>query len=307
MDVQNEKELIKQLEATGQYKILKRIPKREQISANPDQNTLYRAMILDLETMGLNSKMDKIIELGLISFTFKSDGTIVEVVDSLNQLQDPDEPIPEQITQITGITDAEVKGQEINWHHISHLLEETHLCIAHNAKFDRSFLEGPHVPDTVSEQIRNMAFGCSQRDIDWRKRGYESTKLEYLNFKSGYFYGNHRALNDCEATLNIIIENNGSFDELLNNVRKNSYLIIAQNAPYEKKDELKTRSYKWSDGNQDLPKGWWTIVAEDNVEEESAWLNDEIFDKTNHADSLPRKKINARNRYSPRAEIFDHY
>ena len=158
----NEQEMIEHLEATGDYRVLKRVPSRTVINRPAEGASLHRAMVIDLETMGVNAKSDKIIELGLLCFTFSSDGVVYEVTHTLNQLQDPGEPIPDLIKQITGITDHDVKNQSIDWDEILVLLNQTDLCIAHNAGFDRAFLEGPHVP----EQLRDCLLYTSPSPRD---------------------------------------------------------------------------------------------------------------------------------------------
>ena len=65
--------------------------------------------------------------------------------------------------------------------------------------------------------------------------GYEGSKLEYLNFKLGYFYDGHRAIVDCWATINLLINEKGAFDELKAKVRCKETLICAENAAFEKK------------------------------------------------------------------------
>ena len=60
---------------------------------------------LDLETTGLESRKDKIIEIAAIKI--KRDGTIVE---EFHSVINPGIPIPHLITQITGITNDEVKN-----------------------------------------------------------------------------------------------------------------------------------------------------------------------------------------------------
>ena len=50
-------------------------------------------------------------------------------------------PIPPKITKITGITDAMVAGHRIDDRAVNDLLGRVVLVIAHNADFDRRFLE----------------------------------------------------------------------------------------------------------------------------------------------------------------------
>src|SRR5690554_3442816 len=60
---------------------------------------------IDLETTGLDSTSDSIIEIGAVQMR---DG---EIIDEFSQLIDPGFPIPSNITHLTGITTDQVVGQ----------------------------------------------------------------------------------------------------------------------------------------------------------------------------------------------------
>ena len=68
---------------------------------------VYEKMIiaLDLETTGIDSKNDKILEVALIKF----DENTFEIVDTYSTLINPGIPIPEIISNITNIFDEDVK------------------------------------------------------------------------------------------------------------------------------------------------------------------------------------------------------
>ena len=53
--------------------------------------------------------------------------------------------------------------------------------------------------------------------------------------------------------------------------------IWAEYAPFELKDELKKRRYRWSDGSDGRPKAWYVDVDEDNEKNEVAYLCKEIY------------------------------
>ena len=291
-------DLLQEIENNKDYKILKRIPEND---FNKDaEGETFVAAILDLETMGLDPLKDEIIELGMLRFSFSKGDGILSLIDTYNELQDPGRPIPAEITKITGISDDDVKGAKIDWKLVLERLNNTDLVICHNSGFDRNFLE-LQTPDEVGSHVKTLPFACTIHDINWHERGYESSKLEYLNFKLGYFYEGHRALVDCWATLNLLREEKGAFLELLGNVRRKDVLICAKNAPFEKKDLLKTRKYRWSDGSGTLPKSWWISLSIDELQNELEWLDDEIFGRAGASKYLPKAEISAKKRYSLRA------
>ena len=98
------------------------------------KNTL---VALDIETTGLDPKNDKIIEIGAVRFS----GTKIE--DEFNSLINPGKNIPPFISQLTGITDAMVRGAPPVEEVIEQLADfvKDAPVVGHNVKFDLSFLK----------------------------------------------------------------------------------------------------------------------------------------------------------------------
>jgi DNA polymerase-3 subunit epsilon len=286
------------LESTGQYKVLARVP--ETLSSSVQASgRIFKLAIIDLETTGLDPKTNEIIEIGTLIVSFTNEDGFIALEFADNQLQQPNTAISEEITKITGITNEEVAGKTVDWQLIQNELNDVDMILCHNASFDRNFME-LQTPSHFAELIKAKAFGCSSRGINWSLLGFEGAKLEYLNLKMGYFYDGHRALVDCWATFNLFVQTPEAFEELKSSVRKKEYLICAINADFDKKDELKQRRYRWSDGSGDLPKSWWTTVSEEDYSTELDYLKDEIYG--GRQVTLPTGTINARKRYSYRAQ-----
>ncbi|RMG66587.1 MAG: DEAD/DEAH box helicase, partial [Calditrichaeota bacterium] len=98
---------------------------------------LDRFVALDLETTGLDPEAEEIIEFGGVLFENGREA------GSLNFLIKPSKPIPRQITQITGLSDADVR-EALPWEarlpEIRSFVGDLPL-VAHNADFDLKFLE----------------------------------------------------------------------------------------------------------------------------------------------------------------------
>lgn len=297
----NEKALLEVLQHPD-YQVLKRVPTifLPRTSNEPKQ---FVATIIDLETMGLDATKDEIIEIGLLSFSFTNSDGILAITDTYNELNDPGRPISAEVTKVTGIRDDDVRGKAIDWDFVLQLLEKTDLIICHQSKFDRNFLE-LQTPSSVQSIIQSMFFACTINDIDWKERGFESSKLDYLNWKLGFFYDAHRAITDCWATFNILLQQDGAFDELKANVRKKETILCAANAPYEKKEILKARNYRWSDGVAHLPKAWWICLPNEMIADEKRWLDTEIYGREGASAKIPQSQVTAKNRYSFRAEML---
>lgn len=89
---------------------------------------------------------------------------------------------------------------------------------------------------------------------------------------------------------------------LLANADKVEHMICAINAPFDKKNLLKGRRYRWSDGTGNLPKCWWTTIKKEKLEEEKKWLDETIYGKPCASALLPQIEISKTNRFSERAE-----
>lgn len=139
-------------------------------------------------------------------------------------------------------------------------------------------------------------------EVDWRDEGIETAKLAYLAMEFGFFYERHRAANDCLAAIEILgqpLPKSGKtvLTNLLENARKSTWRIWAENSPFETKDILKARGYRWNPDAGKQPRGWYIEVVDAQKENEERFLRTKI-----HRCDLALKSIrmNAYNRYSDR-------
>lgn len=263
------------LEATGNYRVLRKLKPRP-IAKHPRPEFPRRGIILDTETTGLNHRTDEIIEIGVIAFTFNDAGELGDVTGVYGGLQQPAIAIPADITRLTGITDEMVAGQAIDTALLNAMIEPADLVIAHNAGFDRPFCEA------FSQVFVHKAWACSVSEIDWSARGFEGSKLGYLIGQSGYFHDGHRAVDDCFALLEVLGQVRpgtaaAPFAELYLASQQSQVRIFAENSPFDMKDHLKARGYRWSDGSDGRPKSWWVELAEDQLAGELRFLRTEIY------------------------------
>ena len=296
MEKSDKEKLVDELAATGDYKIIKRFEPVESYNTTSNEE-LKIGVYLDTETTGMDADEDEIIELALVPFEFDKEGNIYHLLPAYNAFRDPGLPIPEIITQITGITDEMVKGQSIDLAEVSKLLSEAVIVIAHNARFDRPFVEN------LLEDFKDIAWACSIADIEWNKEGFEGVKLEFLAYKFGFFYEGHRATIDCQAGIEILsrkFPKSGKpiLGQLLKNARRTDIRLWAEGAPFDRKDVLKKRGYRWSPGENGKRKSWYKDLSEEELEEEMRYLNDSIYPRA--VGVLPMDKFNAKVRYSKR-------
>jgi DNA polymerase-3 subunit epsilon len=107
-----------------------------------DDSRKLVAAVVDVETTGTHPDRDKIIEIGICLFEYeRRSGRIYKVLGSSEWFEDPGLSIPPEITKMTGITDQMVAGHRVDEGAVNDLLSPVVLVIAHNAHFDRRFLE----------------------------------------------------------------------------------------------------------------------------------------------------------------------
>lgn len=244
---------------------------KEWLTNNKD--LIRTGVVLDVETTGLSHADDTIIEVGLRQFLFnRNTGEVLIAGPSYCSFQDPGRPLSALITDITGITDEMVAGQQIDWDTVNGLLEGASVIIAHNARFDRPFI------DKKSKISNEKIWACSIKQIDWSNKGFTSSKLELLNIYHGFFTDSHRAINDVDALLcllshNEVHSNKPYLFELLNNARRPMTHVIASAAPFDAKDHLKSRGYSWDNIN----RFWNKIIFKDEISEEMKWLEECVY------------------------------
>jgi DNA polymerase-3 subunit epsilon len=284
------------LSRSADYRVLRRLVPRLPLAPSLEQD-VKTAVLLDTETTGLNASKDEIIELGMIKFDYLPDGRIAGLRDTFSSFNEPTVPISAEITALTGITDEMVAGHRIGEAAVNAFVDgSVKIVIAHNSGFDRKFAER-YWP--VFEQ---KAWGCSATEIEWRRHGFEGSRLGYLLNGAGFFHQAHRAVDDCHALLEILaleLPTTGApaLALLLETARKKTMRVWAEQSPFDLKDSLKRRGYRWSDGSDGRPRSWYVDVLEGALEDEITFLKSEIYQR----DVEPRvQTLTAFTRFSSR-------
>ena len=286
-------EMIAALEDTGDFKVLRRLQLPPHAAEIPDN--ARRAIFIDVETTGLDPERDEIIELAMVPFYYSDQDEIVSIGDAFSALRQPKVPISEEVTKITGITDEMVADRSIDPSDVAKFAGRS-LIIAHNAAFDRPFLE------RFCPAMAQNPWACSMSEINWHEEGFESTNLAFLALSSGFYYDRHRAENDCRAAIELLSRKlpssgKGALSSLLASARGNSFRCWAEDAPFETKDLLKAHGYRWNGEANGQPRAWWKDVAEADIEREKAFLRTDVY---RSGKEVRTAKLAAHNRYSRR-------
>ncbi|PZR35500.1 3'-5' exonuclease [Caulobacter segnis] len=283
-----------QLEASGRYRLLRRFEGCT-LHAGADPATLKRGVFLDTETTGTDTRRDEIIELAMIPFDYDPEGRLCAVHAPFVALNQPSKPIPAEVTQITGITDAMVEGQVLDPEAVDAFIASAVIVIAHNAAFDRPFAE------RLTDAFKLKGWACSMSQVDWKGQGAEGTKLSVLAHWRGFFFDGHRAENDCLAGLEVLArplqDGRTALAHLLDAARAPTWRIVADRSPFEQKDKLKARGYRWNGDDVAGPKAWFTDVPDRDLEAELTFLTQEIY---GYDPGLTPRRITTFERFSER-------
>lgn len=155
---------------------------------------------IDVETTGLDPKKDEVIELCLILFSFNRETyEIIEIMDTYSGLREPFIPIKRAATKVHGITKKSIRGMCLDHDRIEAMLEKTEFLVAHNANFDRGFVE-PLFPVSSAKP-----WFCSMNGIDWGNKGCASKGLQNLLKDHGIEVSQaHRATDDAKAAVELL-------------------------------------------------------------------------------------------------------
>ncbi|MET4329260.1 DNA polymerase-3 subunit epsilon [Bradyrhizobium sp. i1.15.2] len=290
---------IRELEATGDFRVLRRAALGPIADRTSVQDKI--AVIVDVETTGLDLERDEIIEIGMVAFSYGDDGRPKNVIGTFSGLQQPQRPVSSAITELTGISNDDVAGKIIDRKALEAFIQPSALVIAHNAAFDRPFCE--RLTDVFAEK----SWACSMSEVNWRARGFEGSKLAYILGQFGRFHDGHRAMDDCIGLFNVLTSSfphteSPVFLDLLSHARKPS-IRISVVAPFEMRDTLRTRGYRWHPGSPGRPRSWWIEIEADAQEREFLALRSEGV----RSENLISETLTALNRFKLMRPILqDH-
>ena len=260
------------LSAHADYRVIRRL--KPQLKFLAATGPVKRVAVLDTETTGLSAASDLIIELAMVVVDIDiTTGMPVGEVTVFDGFEDPGRPIPAEVQTLTGITDEMVRGHKLDLVEVNRVMTDVEWVVAHNAGFDRPFVE-QRLPF-----FADLPWACSFADISWKQLGHGSAKLETLAAAFGFFYDAHRADMDCHALLALLSQPIGDpartgWQHLLEAVQRPQYLLQATGAPFDAKDYLKARGYRWDSG----ARVWHTrLSSEETLREECAWLAERVY------------------------------
>ena len=167
------------------------------------------ATIFDTETSGLLSsglldidKQPEVIELMAVKMNLETGERIKEYEFFVR----PTKEISDEITKITGITNADLENEKPFSNYIDQVkeaLEDCDAVIAHNLSFDKEMIDIEM--KRCGETIKWPRLICTVEQ-SMPLRGYRLSLTDlYAALDLGKFEGAHRARNDVEALVKCVV------------------------------------------------------------------------------------------------------
>lgn len=155
----------------------------------------------DTETTSLSSKTGNIIEIGAVAFDKNG------IISTWNSLFNPGYHIPQEITNLTHISDEMVFNSPKIESKLQNFMQfiDNHILIAHNAMFDVKFL---------NKELQSFGMKeSSNKVIDtlmYSKWAYPTLPKHKLDFLADYFNfdkgQSHRATDDAFTCMQLFIK-----------------------------------------------------------------------------------------------------
>jgi DNA polymerase-3 subunit epsilon len=257
----------------GAYRMLR--PARERADwppVPPEQAAgLRQICLIDVETTGLDWRRHKVIEVCAARVQVDAQGRIAGIRSIGTGLEDPGHPLPDEIVQLTGLTDTIIAEKAIARDALADTIASCSGIVAFNSNFDRSFLEAllPNLPQ--------MQWGCAMKDVPWRHLGFERGPQNYLLQQCGHYPpAAHRAEADvlslCQLLDHVCDDGQSVMAKLLDAMAAPAWRFEATRAPYDKRHDLKDRGYRFR--KKGLGALWHRHVRADEHDDELAWYRD---------------------------------
>ena len=186
-------------------------------------------LVIDIETTGLNPKLDEIIEIGILRIV--SDNGHIRISDTfgtLIKLSSPDRELPDKITELTGITNQQLNSEgvlkdEACLKLVDFLCNPNSLLAAYNAQFDLNFLFyflNSFKKADLLKKIKMLDVLTVYRD----RKQYPHRLRDAVSAYSINSGDAHRALYDAQMTFEVLCEMAKEYDDLVQYVNLFGYI-----------------------------------------------------------------------------------
>lgn len=207
-----------------------------------EAETLQAAFVA-AESKGKNPRTAKLVELAVVVLEIEREtGKPVKLIEKHNWFQDPEEELSEAYTEITGITEEMVKGNEIPLATFEAIIDSVDIFITYNAGNIRPLLQ---------EQFPNLSdaiFACLRNQIEWTGHGNESRSLTHLTRDHLWYNDSLRAEDLCAVYIKLLTEpgpkDQNYLLELINRAEE-PLITVEAKVQMRQKYMMKKERFRW--------------------------------------------------------------
>jgi DNA polymerase III subunit epsilon len=207
---------------------------------------MKNVLIVDTETTGVDREKDHVIELGCILWNVEHRCA----VELYSRLLPAESNAAEAINGIPAALLSTLKDAG-TWDGFAELTDEAEACVAHQADFDRAFVER-HV-------AIEMPWICTREDMRWPRAGTGESLIATALAHGVAVVSAHRAISDC-LLIARLFETVPDIDVRLEAALAHALLPKARLvslAPYEEREIVKASGFKWDPQR----KEWWRRMS----------------------------------------------
>lgn len=231
---------------------------------------MKRALIIDTETTGLDPSKHAVIEVAAIVYDLDH----ATYTDCFSTLLPADSNEAEAINGIPEAVLREAGSLSLapadTWGSIRQIASMADVILAHNAEFDRAFVQigtgGPLRRGSGEGSISGpeIPWVCTKDDIAWPKQFNQGMSLVPLALAHGLGVGSaHRAMDDAMLIARLLMrvaEMGVDLQELIARGMRPKIRVVSM-APFSDRETVKSYGFRWSPER----KVWWRNMPEDDI------------------------------------------
>lgn len=230
----------------GETRVLHPVRQRDEWPRTAPAGARFRRIcVVDTETTGLAADRHKVIEICAAIVLVDEFGRVAAVQSIGSGLEDPGHPLSREITELTGLRDADLAGIQIDRDKLTKFISYCEGVVAFNSVFDRPFVEA------LLPALPLMPWGCAMKDVPWRQLEFEPGPQNYLLMQSGRFNAAaHRAQDDVLSLIQILDhvchDGESVMSKVLLAIDAPAWRFEASNAAYGYREDLREQRYRWA-------------------------------------------------------------
>jgi DNA polymerase-3 subunit epsilon len=232
---------------------------------------MYVGCALAITTTGPDHDRDDLIELAVQRFWGDTSGRIVTTGPAHAWLEEPHGTVPDEVTNVTGLTDEDVCGHHILDAVATSLIIDADFVVTHDAATVRPFVEA-RLPFASGAK-----WVCTSRDVGWAAHGFDGSTLPHLLCEAGWFPDKGTADSAVLALLHLLdhpLPSGGTvLSDAVGRAAHPTWSIDAAGAPFEAGKVLQERGYRWGGS----PGSWSREVSPDAWRTEAQWVALEVY------------------------------